>query len=236
MDVARRRGEAARHLRAAARRPRGHPRPRRHRRAARRARPVHAAPALPAGEREGVPGRGPLRRRDEHARRGGRDPRPPADAGDARAGRTGDARLRRRDRAGPADGVGDQDRRPASPRARPRGRGGRARAAARPRSTAIEVEAFTPGEYPTATVRVECGSGTYIRSLAADLGAALGGCAHLAGLRRLRVGSFGLAEARIARRHRPRTRAARCSRRWTRCATSSSSTSTTSRPGRSRTG
>ena len=42
---------------------------------------------------------------------------------------------------------------------------------------------------------VECGSGTYIRSLAADLGVALGGCAHLAELRRLRVGSFTLDEA-----------------------------------------
>ena len=42
---------------------------------------------------------------------------------------------------------------------------------------------------------VECSSGTYIRSLAADLGVALGGCAHLASLRRLRVGSFGLDEA-----------------------------------------
>jgi tRNA pseudouridine55 synthase len=70
------------------------------------------------------------------------------------------------------------------------------RAPRRVRVDTIEVEAFTPGEYPTAIVRVECGSGTYVRSLAADLGAALGGCAHLAGLRRLRVGSFGLAEAR----------------------------------------
>ena len=59
----------------------------------------------------------------------------------------------------------------------------------------IEVESFAPGEYPTATLRVECGTGTYIRSLAADLGAALGGCAHLASLTRLRVGSFTLAEA-----------------------------------------
>jgi tRNA pseudouridine55 synthase len=59
----------------------------------------------------------------------------------------------------------------------------------------IEVEAFVPGEFPRATLLVECGSGTYIRSLAADLGAALGGCAHLAWLRRLAVGPFGLAEA-----------------------------------------
>jgi tRNA pseudouridine55 synthase len=59
----------------------------------------------------------------------------------------------------------------------------------------IDVEAFVPGEYPSATLRVECGTGTYIRSLAADLGTALGGCAHLASLRRLRVGSFTSAEA-----------------------------------------
>jgi tRNA pseudouridine55 synthase len=60
----------------------------------------------------------------------------------------------------------------------------------------FEIEEFVPGPYPEATVVVECGSGTYIRSLAADLGAALGGCAHLAELRRLRVGSFTLGEAR----------------------------------------
>lgn len=59
----------------------------------------------------------------------------------------------------------------------------------------FEVEAFEPGEYPVATVFVECGSGTYVRSLAADLGEALGGCAHVGTLRRLRVGSFGLDEA-----------------------------------------
>jgi tRNA pseudouridine55 synthase len=60
----------------------------------------------------------------------------------------------------------------------------------------IEVEDFTPGEFPRARLLVECGSGTYIRSLAADLGEALGGCAHLAWLRRLRVGPFPVEEAR----------------------------------------
>ena len=43
---------------------------------------------------------------------------------------------------------------------------------------------------------VECSSGTYVRSLAADLGAALGGGAHLRNLRRTAIGSFTLAEAR----------------------------------------
>ena len=59
----------------------------------------------------------------------------------------------------------------------------------------FELEAFTPGPFPHATVLVECGSGTYIRALAADLGVALGGCAHLASLRRLSVGGFTLDDA-----------------------------------------
>ncbi len=59
----------------------------------------------------------------------------------------------------------------------------------------IEVEAFAGGDHPRATLRVDCGSGTYIRSLAADLGEALGGVAHLAWLRRLQVGTFTLDEA-----------------------------------------
>ena len=44
-------------------------------------------------------------------------------------------------------------------------------------------------------VEVECSSGTYVRSLAADLGHALGGGAHLRALRRTSVGSFTEAEA-----------------------------------------
>lgn len=59
----------------------------------------------------------------------------------------------------------------------------------------IVVEDFAPGEHPVATIHVECGSGTYIRSLAADLGAALDGPAHLGSLRRLRVGAFTEADA-----------------------------------------
>lgn len=59
----------------------------------------------------------------------------------------------------------------------------------------LDVEALEPGPYPVATIVVECSAGTYVRSLAADLGAALGGCAHLDALRRLAVGSFDLDEA-----------------------------------------
>ncbi len=42
---------------------------------------------------------------------------------------------------------------------------------------------------------VDCSTGTYIRSLAADLGTALGGGAHLRNLRRLSVGPFTVADA-----------------------------------------
>jgi tRNA pseudouridine55 synthase len=44
--------------------------------------------------------------------------------------------------------------------------------------------------------RVTCSSGTYIRALARDVGAALGVGGHLAALRRTRVGAFDLAAAR----------------------------------------
>ena len=67
-----------------------------------------------------------------------------------------------------------------------------------PRSVRIDrfdLEAFVPGPLPQATVTVACSSGTYIRSLAADLGVALGGHAHLASLVRLRVGPFTLDDA-----------------------------------------
>jgi tRNA pseudouridine55 synthase len=42
---------------------------------------------------------------------------------------------------------------------------------------------------------VSCSSGTYIRTLAADIGTALGGGAHLRNLRRTAVGPFGVNEA-----------------------------------------
>jgi tRNA pseudouridine55 synthase len=44
-------------------------------------------------------------------------------------------------------------------------------------------------------VRVTCSSGTYIRALARDLGAALGVGGHLTALRRTRVGPYGIGQA-----------------------------------------
>ena len=53
-------------------------------------------------------------------------------------------------------------------------------------------EPVAPGVFP---VSVACSSGTYVRSLAADLGAALGGGAHLRHLQRTAVGPFDIEEA-----------------------------------------
>ena len=50
-------------------------------------------------------------------------------------------------------------------------------------------------------VAVECTSGTYVRALARDLGAALGVGAHLTALRRTRVGPFDLGAARTLEQH-----------------------------------
>ncbi len=46
-----------------------------------------------------------------------------------------------------------------------------------------------------ARIGVRCGKGTYVRTLAADLGRALGVPAHLAALRRTEASGFGLAQA-----------------------------------------
>lgn len=59
----------------------------------------------------------------------------------------------------------------------------------------MELTDFTPGAYPEASLRVVCGKGTYVRSLADDVARALGGRAHLIGLRRLAVGSMTTARA-----------------------------------------
>jgi tRNA pseudouridine55 synthase len=58
--------------------------------------------------------------------------------------------------------------------------------------SAFEVLAQRPAELD---VRVECSSGTYIRALARDLGAALGVGGHLTALRRTRIGPFSVSDA-----------------------------------------
>ena len=71
------------------------------------------------------------------------------------------------------------------------------------RVDAIELVTWAP---PRLGLRVRCGKGTYIRSLVADLGAALGPGAHLTALRRTRVGPFSLAQAVMLDTIGPETR------------------------------
>ncbi len=67
-----------------------------------------------------------------------------------------------------------------------------------PRPVTVHRFDVSPGLAPGVfRIEVECSSGTYVRVLAADLGSALGGGAHLRNLRRTRVGSFGADEAHL---------------------------------------
>jgi len=60
----------------------------------------------------------------------------------------------------------------------------------------FELNAFRPAdEVVDVDVRVVCSSGTYIRALARDIGAALGVGGHLTALRRTRVGGFTIDSA-----------------------------------------
>jgi tRNA pseudouridine55 synthase len=56
----------------------------------------------------------------------------------------------------------------------------------------LEMTEWSP---PDVRLLIVCGSGTYVRSLARDLGRALGSAAHLAGLRRLAIGALEVADA-----------------------------------------
>ncbi|MBC8135329.1 MAG: tRNA pseudouridine(55) synthase TruB [Fibrella sp.] len=59
----------------------------------------------------------------------------------------------------------------------------------------IRLTDFTPGERAEATLHVSCGSGTYIRTLCADMGKSVGLPAHMRTLVRTAVGRFTLENA-----------------------------------------
>jgi tRNA pseudouridine55 synthase len=61
-----------------------------------------------------------------------------------------------------------------------------------PRAVTVHELALTRFEGPDADLRVRCSKGTYVRSLVADLGRALGVGAHVTALRRTRSGPFSL--------------------------------------------
>jgi len=58
----------------------------------------------------------------------------------------------------------------------------------------LELRDFRGGERPEADVYLECSKGTYVRSLAEDLGRVLGCGAHVGALRRTRAGPFGIGD------------------------------------------
>jgi len=63
------------------------------------------------------------------------------------------------------------------------------------RTVTIERLAIAGWEPPALRLLVVCSTGTYIRSLARDLGRAFGSAAHLGGLRRLAVGALTVDDA-----------------------------------------
>ncbi|HXB06391.1 MAG TPA: tRNA pseudouridine(55) synthase TruB [Puia sp.] len=64
-----------------------------------------------------------------------------------------------------------------------------------PRRVVVSEFAITQLRLPELEFRVVCSTGTYIRSLANDLGAVLGCGGYLSGLRRTRIGEFRVEQA-----------------------------------------
>lgn len=65
-----------------------------------------------------------------------------------------------------------------------------------PVAVTVHALELTACQGATASLRIHCSSGTYVRSIAHELGQALGCGAHLSALRRTRAGSFDLSQAR----------------------------------------
>jgi tRNA pseudouridine55 synthase len=64
-----------------------------------------------------------------------------------------------------------------------------------PRTVEVHEIDLLECQPPRARLRIECGGGTYVRSLARDLGRRLSSAAHLVALRRTKVGPFSIDHA-----------------------------------------
>ncbi len=64
-----------------------------------------------------------------------------------------------------------------------------------PRQVRVDAIELLGYDWPLAELRITCGRGVYIRSIARDLGRLLGTGGHLAGLRRTAVGGYSLSQA-----------------------------------------
>jgi tRNA pseudouridine55 synthase len=59
----------------------------------------------------------------------------------------------------------------------------------------LELREFRGGERPEVDIYLECSKGTYVRSIAEDLGSALGCGAFVTSLRRTQAGPFGIGQS-----------------------------------------
>ncbi len=65
----------------------------------------------------------------------------------------------------------------------------------KPRIVQVYGIEFLSYEWPAVRLRIECGRGTYVRSIARDLGERLGVGGYVTALRRTRIGEFGVERA-----------------------------------------
>lgn len=65
----------------------------------------------------------------------------------------------------------------------------------KPRTVHVGILEFEPVSEKTVQARIVCSGGTYVRTIADDLGKAIGCGAHLSALRRIRAGEFSVEQA-----------------------------------------
>ena len=197
-DLARRRRAGSRRHRRLPHRPQRHARPHGHGPPAPLRRRRRTPPELLHADGQVVRGRHPPRPGDDDLRPRGRARRrrPRRLGRDARGGRSGppkhsaesSSRRRRRIR-----------RRRSADGSSTRWRAGRERALAARRRSACRSWSSERSEAGRLAFSIACSSGTYIRSIASELGEKLGCGAHLESLRRTRIGVFSASDAVTAR-------------------------------------
>jgi tRNA pseudouridine55 synthase len=64
-----------------------------------------------------------------------------------------------------------------------------------PRQITVNSIDILDERFPEMDLKITCGKGTYIRSIAHELGQAAGSLAHITSLRRTRIGDFSVEDA-----------------------------------------
>jgi len=83
-----------------------------------------------------------------------------------------------------------------------------------PRQINISLFSITSIQLPKIEFKVVCSTGTYIRSLANDFGAALGTGAYLSSLRRTRIGVFSVEDALSPQQFEEKVRSLKLASEW----------------------